>query len=160
MTHVLCPGSFDPPTLGHLDVIRRASRLFDRVTVAVLINPAKSGLFTVDERIALLRKATEAWPAVSVDSFGGLLVDYCERHGVDAILKGIRAAGDADYELPMAHMNAHLTGVQTLFLPTAPEYSYVSSSLVKEIAHHGGDIAGLVPESVARALAERERRPE
>lgn len=155
MTHVLCPGSFDPPTLGHLDVLARAARLFDRVTIAVLINPAKAGMFPVEERVALLREVMAGWEHVTVDAFDGLLVDYCARRGVDAIVKGIRTAGDVDYEMQMAQMNAHLSGVVTLFVPTAPEYGYVSSSLVKQVATLGGDVSGLVPPAVARALAAR-----
>lgn len=155
MTHVLCPGSFDPPTLGHLDIIDTAARLFDRVTVAVVVNPAKTGLFPVEERLTLLRSVTARWGNVSVDSFDGLLVDYCTRLGIAAIVKGIRTSGDVAYEQPMAQMNAHLTGVRTLFVPTAPEHSFVSSSLVKEVARLGGDVSGLLPPEVAAALAAR-----
>jgi pantetheine-phosphate adenylyltransferase len=153
MTHAVCPGSFDPPTLGHLDVIGRAARLFDRVTVAVLINPDKRGLFAVPERLELLRAVTGEWPNVDVDSFHGLLVDYCTAAGIGAIVKGLRAVSDFDYELQMAQMNQGLTGVDTLFLPTSPAFSFVSSSLVKQVAAYGGDVSRLLPDVVSAALA-------
>jgi pantetheine-phosphate adenylyltransferase len=153
MTHVLCPGSFDPPTLGHLDIIAAAADLFERVTVAVVINPAKSGLFSIDERLELLRAVTAPFDNVTVDSFDGLLVDYCRDRRIAAIVKGIRTAADVAYEQQMAQMNAHLTGVRTLFVPTAPEHAFVSSSLVKEVARLGGDVSGLLPPVVAAALA-------
>jgi len=152
MTHAVCPGSFDPPTLGHLDVIGRAARLFDRVTVAVLINPDKRGLFAVPERLELLRAVTGEWPNVDVDSFHGLLVDYCTAAGIGAIVKGLRAVSDFDYELQMAQMNHGLTGVDTLFLPTSPAFSFVSSSLVKQVAAYGGDVSHLLPDVVSDAL--------
>ena len=153
MTHAVCPGSFDPPTLGHLDVIGRAAGLFDRLTVAVLVNPDKKGLFSIDERLELLRGTTSQWPNVTADSFHGLLVDYCAANGIAAIVKGVRAVSDVDYELQMAQMNQSLTGVQTLFLPTSPAYSFVSSSLVKQVASYGGDVTHLLPDAVADALA-------
>jgi pantetheine-phosphate adenylyltransferase len=155
MTNAVCPGSFDPPTLGHLDVIGRAAGLFDRLTVAVLVNPDKKGMFSIDERLDLLRATTAQWPNVAVDSFHGLLVDYCSANGIAAIVKGIRAVSDFDYELQMAQMNHGLTGVQTLFLPTSPAYSFVSSSLVKQVASYGGDVALLLPDVVATALADK-----
>jgi pantetheine-phosphate adenylyltransferase len=148
----VCPGSFDPPTLGHLDVIGRAAGLFEELTVAVLVNPDKKGLFTLDERLELLRSTTTGWPSVKVDSFTGLLVDYCAAQGISAIVKGIRAVSDFDYELQMAQMNHGLTGVDTLFLPTSPSYSFVSSSLVKQVASYGGDVDHLLPDIVATAL--------
>jgi len=148
----VCPGSFDPPTLGHLDVIGRAAGLFDELTVAVLVNPDKKGLFTLDERLELLRSTTAHLPSVKVDSFTGLLVDYCAAQGISAIVKGIRAVSDFDYELQMAQMNHGLTGVDTLFLPTSPTYSFVSSSLVKQVASYGGDVDHLLPDVVATAL--------
>ena len=150
-THAVCPGSFDPPTLGHLDVIGRAAGLFDRVTVAVLVNPDKRGMFALDERLDLLRATTERWP--NVDTFRGLLVDYCRDRGIGAIVKGLRAVSDFDYELQMAQMNHGLTGVDTLFMPTSPAYSFVSSSLVKQVASYGGDVRHLLPDVVADALA-------
>lgn len=155
MTTAVYPGSFDPPTLGHLDVVRRAAELFDEVVVAVLVNPDKSGLFTVPERLELLKEGTAEWPGVSVDSFTGLLVDYCAARGIGAIVKGLRAVSDFDYELQMAHMNRSLTGVETVFLPAATEFSFVSSSLVKQVASYGGDVAAYVPDGVAAALARR-----
>lgn len=152
-THAVCPGSFDPPTLGHLDVIGRAAGLFDRVTVAVLVNPDKRGMFALEERLELLRATTADLPNVDVDTFRGLLVDYCRDRGIGAIVKGLRAVSDFDYELQMAQMNHGLTGVDTLFMPTSPEYSFVSSSLVKQVATYGGDVDHLLPALVARALA-------
>lgn len=153
MTHAVCPGSFDPPTLGHLDIIGRVAGLFDQVTVAVLVNPDKTGLFGVAERQHLLRETTADWPNVSVDSFSGLLVDYCTSRGIDAIVKGLRAVSDFDYELQMAQMNAGLAGVDTLFMPTSPEYSFLSSSLVKQVARYGGDVSRLLPPTVSAALS-------
>lgn len=155
MTHVLCPGSFDPPTLGHLDVIGRVADLFESVTVAVVVNPTKRGLFAVPERLALLRDAISGWGNVAVDAFDGLLVDYCVAREISAIVKGIRSAADVDYEMQMARMNAHLSPVPTLLVPSAPAYAFVSSSLVKQVASLGGDITDLVPPGVARALAEK-----
>ncbi len=155
MTHVVCPGSFDPPTLGHLDIVRRAAQLFDRVTVAVLINPDKSGLFTVDERLELLRVAGSGWANVTVDSFDGLLVDYCRRNSIDAIVKGLRAVSDFEYELQMAQMNSGLAGIDTVFIPASPEHSFLSSSLVKQVARYGGDVSALLPAQVTTALARK-----
>jgi pantetheine-phosphate adenylyltransferase len=152
MTKVVCPGSFDPVTNGHLDIVNRASRLFDEVVVAVLVNQSKTGLFTVEERLDLLDRATEHLPNVSTASFTGLLVDFCTTHGVDAIVKGLRAVTDFDYELQMAQMNGSLTEVDTLFIPTTPEYSFLASSLVKEVAKHGGDVSALVPDFVDAEL--------
>lgn len=155
MTKVVCPGSFDPVTNGHLDIIERASNLFDEVTVAVLVNESKRGLFTVDERIEMLREVTARFDNVSVDSFKGLLVDFCADRGIAAIVKGLRAVSDFDYELQMAQMNGSLTDVDTLFIPTSPEYCFLASSLVKEVAKHGGDVSKLVPPSVLDRLKER-----
>jgi pantetheine-phosphate adenylyltransferase len=155
MTRAVCPGSFDPPTRGHLDVVARAAALFDEVVVAVLVNKSKRSLFTVEERIAMLTEITAEHPNVSVGSFHGLLVDYCREHGIRAIVKGLRAVTDFDYELQMAQMNQQLSGVDTLFLSASPEYSFVSSSLVKEVATYGGDVAHLLPELVHRQLLDR-----
>ena len=155
MRRCVCPGSFDPVTNGHLDVLRRASQLHDEVTVAVLVNQAKSGLFTVDERMSLLREVTADLGNVVVDSFRGLLVDFCRERGIPAVVKGLRAVSDFDYELSMAQMNLRLTGVETLFVATNPEFSYLSSSLVKEVARWGGDVSGLVPDVVLAALDAR-----
>lgn len=155
MATAVCPGSFDPVTNGHLDVFERAAALFDHVTVGVLINKTKASLFTVDERIEMLRESLAPFPNVTVDSFHGLLVDYCQVHGIQAIVKGLRAVSDFDYELQMAQMNHRLSGVETLFVSTNPVYGYLSSSLVKEVAQFGGDITGLVPDSVKSRLEGR-----
>ena len=155
MRRAVCPGSFDPPTNGHLDVVGRTAALFDEVVVAVLVNKNKKGMFTVDERMAMLAEITAPFPNVRVDSFHGLLVDYCRTHDIPAIVKGLRVVTDFDYELQMAQMNQRLSGVATLFLPTSPDYGFVSSSLVKEVATYGGDVAHLLPESVHRQLQER-----
>jgi pantetheine-phosphate adenylyltransferase len=151
----VCPGSFDPPTNGHLDVIGRTAALFDEVVVAVLVNKSKKGMFTVDERMAMLREVAAPYPNVRVDSFHGLLVDYCRTHEIRAIVKGLRVVTDFDYELQMAQMNQRLSGIDTLFMSTSPEYGFVSSSLVKEVATFGGDVGHLLPESVYRQLLER-----
>ena len=152
MTNAVCPGSFDPPTLGHLDIVGRVAGLFDHVTVAVLVNPEKSGLFDVAERLELLRATTTAWPNVHVDSFSGLLVDYCTSRDISVIVKGLRAVSDFDYELQMAQMNSGLARVDTLFMPTDPNYSFLSSSLVKQVASYGGDVSRLLPPVVLQAL--------
>ncbi len=153
----MCPGSFDPPTNGHLDVVGRASALFDEVVVAVLVNKSKKSLFTVDERMDMLTDVLKPYPNVTIGSFHGLLVDYCREHDIRAIVKGLRAVTDFDYELQMAQMNQRLSGVDTLFMSTSPEYSFVSSSLVKEVATYGGDIGHLLPDSVHRLLLDRIR---
>ena len=155
MLRVVCPGSFDPPTNGHLDIMERSARIFDDVVVAVLVNPAKQGLFTVDERLELLRDLTGGWDNVRVASFNGLLVDFCRTVGAGAIVKGLRAVSDFEYELQMAQMNSHIAGVDTLFVPTSPGSSFVSSSLVKEVARYGGDVAALVPPLVHDRLLAR-----
>jgi pantetheine-phosphate adenylyltransferase len=152
---VVCPGSFDPVTNGHLDVISRASRLFDEVIVAVLINRTKASLFTVEERLAQLEEATKAYDNVVIDSWHGLIVDFCKQRDVPVICKGLRAEGDFGYEQQMAQMNHRLAGVETVFVSTNPAYSYLSSSLVKEVATYGGDVSGLVPDIVVRQLTER-----
>jgi pantetheine-phosphate adenylyltransferase len=154
----VCPGSFDPVTNGHVDVIARAASLYDELVVAVLVNPGKAGLFTVDERMELLREACADLPNVTVDSFHGLLVDYCREHDIPVIVKGLRAVGDFEYELQMAQMNRELAHVETLFVPTAPQVGHLSSSLVKQIAKFGGDVSRLVPKAVLdRLLAQREQ---
>ena len=155
MRSAVCPGSFDPVTNGHIDIIGRAAALFDHVTVGVLVNQTKSSLFTVDERIAMLEEVCAGYPNVTVQSFTGLLVDFCRDHKISAIVKGLRAVTDFVYELQMAQMNNRLTGIETLFVSTKPVYGYLSSSLVKEIAGHGGDVTGLVPDSVLESLKER-----
>ncbi|MGV9254897.1 pantetheine-phosphate adenylyltransferase [Streptomyces sp. NPDC003697] len=158
MRRAVCPGSFDPITNGHLDIIARASRLYDEVYVAVMINKAKKGLFEVDERIELIREVTADYGNVRVEAFHGLLVDFCKQRDIPAIVKGLRAVSDFDYELQMAQMNNGLTGVETLFVPTNPTYSFLSSSLVKEVAAWGGDVSHLVPPQVLEALGRRLNR--
>lgn len=153
MRRAVCPGSFDPVTNGHIDVFQRAARQFDQVTVAVLINKRKSSMFTVEERMELLRTELADVPNIEIDVFHGLLVDYCRDHDIHAIVKGLRAVTDFDYELQMAQMNYSLARVETLFITTNPLYSYLSSSLVKEVATYGGDVSGLIPERVHAALA-------
>ena len=155
MRRAVCPGSFDPVTLGHLDIVGRASKIYDEVTVAVLVNKKKSSLFTVDERIEMLRQVTAPYGNVVVDSFHGLLVDWCRAHDVPVIVKGLRAISDFDYELQMAQMNHGLAGVDTLFMTTNPLYSFLSSSLVKEVATYGGDVAHLLPGPVHARLTDR-----
>jgi pantetheine-phosphate adenylyltransferase len=155
MRRVVCPGSFDPVTNGHLDIIGRAARLYDEVIVAVLVNQSKTGLFPIDERLEMLREVTKPYPNVRVEAFQGLLVDFCKANDIDAVVKGIRAASDFDYELQMAQMNVGLAGVETLFMATNPLYSFVSSSLIKDVAKWGGDVTQHVPELVANRLHER-----
>ncbi len=157
MRRAVCPGSFDPVTNGHVDVITRAAALYDELVVAVLVNPGKAGLFSVDERMALLRDAVADVPNVTVDSFQGLLVDYCRSNDIPVIVKGLRAVSDFEYELQMAQMNRELAGIETLFVPTAPQVGHLSSSLVKQIATFGGDVSRLVPAGVLdRLLAKRD----
>jgi pantetheine-phosphate adenylyltransferase len=151
----VCPGSFDPVTNGHLDIVSRASDLFDEVTVAVLFNKGKEGLFSVDERLEMLRVVAQDYSNVEVDAFHGLLVDFCTSHGIRTIVKGLRAVSDFDYELQMAQMNRSLAGVETVFVPTSPEYSFLASSLVKEVAAYGGDVSGLIPGHVLERLLVR-----
>ena len=154
-TAALIPGSFDPPTRGHLDVIERCVSIFDRVRVGVIANPAKDPLFTAEQRMALLVECCEQWPSVEVDQFSGLLVDYADAEGIRVVVKGLRVVTDFDYELQMAQMNRHLSSdVVTLFVATKPEFGYLSSSLVKQVARLGGSVEALVPEPVALALKE------
>ncbi|HWM00317.1 MAG TPA: pantetheine-phosphate adenylyltransferase [Nocardioidaceae bacterium] len=155
MRRAVCPGSFDPVTNGHLDIVSRASKLFDEVVVAVLINKSKQGLFTVDERMDMLREVCAEFPNVKIDAFHGLLVNFCRERDIVAIVKGLRAVSDFDYELQMAQMNSSLAPVETVFVPTSPTYSFLASSLVKEVAAYGGDVSGLVPEQVLPLLTER-----
>jgi pantetheine-phosphate adenylyltransferase len=152
----VCPGSFDPVTLGHVDVVRRAARLFDEVVVAVLTNPAKKPVFSLDERLEMLAESLKGEERVRVEAVaGGLLVDFCREVDAVAVVKGLRSGTDFAYELPMALMNRHLTGVETMFLPGKPEFEHVSSSLIKEVVSYGGDVSGLVPDSVLARLLER-----
>ncbi|MEH1014496.1 pantetheine-phosphate adenylyltransferase [Micromonospora sp. CPCC 206060] len=155
MRRAVCPGSFDPVTNGHLDIIGRASRLFDEVIVGVLINQSKSGLFTVDERLSMLREVTASYDNVRIESFRGLLVDFCRAQQAAVLVKGLRAVSDFDYELQMAQMNIGLAGVETLFMPTNPLYSFLSSSLVKDVAKWGGDVSAHVPDLVREQLRRR-----
>ena len=155
MTVAVVPGSFDPPTLGHVDVIARAVEVFDRVLIAVVTNPSKTPLFTAEERKQLLEEICADWDNTEVDDFAGLLVDFADEKNADVIVKGLRAVSDFEYELQMAQMNHHLTGVQTVFLPTSAEHAYLSSSLVKEVGRFGGSLDGLVSPVVAAALKER-----
>lgn len=147
-------GSFDPPTLGHLDLVERAAKLFDEVVIAIGLHPTKRPLFSSDERLSLLRQVTSHLPNVRVDSFDGLLIHYCARIGARAIVRGLRAATDFEYELQIAHANADMAPtIDTVFLPTRTKYTFVSASLVREIASHGGDVSHYAPEPVLRALS-------
>ena len=157
MRRAVCPGSFDPVTNGHLDIIERASRLFDEVVVAVGVNKSKSSarLFSPEERMGMLEQVVAPFPNVSVAGFEGLLTTFCQEHDVQAIVKGLRAVTDFDYELQMAQMNSSLAPIETVFVPTSPEYSFLASSLVKEVAAFGGDVSGLVPPHVLERLTAR-----
>ena len=155
MRRVVCPGSFDPVTNGHLDIIGRAAGLYDEVIVAVLINVTKKSLFTVDERVEMLREVTAAYGNVKIDRFHGLLVDFCANNGISTVIKGLRAVSDFEYEMQMAQMNYRMAKVETLFMTTNPLYSFLRSSLVKEVARYGGDVSGLVPDPVLARLRER-----
>ena len=155
MKRVVCPGSFDPITFGHLDIIERASSLFDEIVVAVLVNQTKKTLFSVEERIAMIKEVTNSYPNVKVDSWSGLLVDYCKKNEIPMIVKGLRAVTDFDYELQMSQINLQLQGVETLFMSTAPAHSFLSSSLIKEIASYGGDVSSYVPEILLDRLKNR-----
>lgn len=155
MRRCVCPGSFDPVTNGHVDVIERAAGLFDQVVVAVLVNLSKQSMFSVDDRISMLTEVTGHLPNVTVEGFQGLLVDFCRHRDIPAVVKGLRAVTDFDYELQMAQMNRRLSGLETMFVAANPDYSYLSSSLVREVAVHGGDVSGLVPETVLNRLANR-----
>ena len=155
MTRAVCPGSFDPVTNGHLDIFRRASVLFDELVIATGTNQSKSRLFDPDERLEMLRTVCADLPNVTVMGFTGLIVDFCREIDAQAIVKGLRGGNDYEYELPMAQMNSHLTGVETVFVPTNAALGYVSSSLVKEVASLGGDVSALVPASVHDQLVAR-----
>ncbi len=156
MATALCPGSFDPVTLGHLDIIERTARHFDRVIVAVIRNPQKAqSLFTLEERQDMLHEVTAHLPNISIEFFKGLLVDFARDQGAAAIVKGLRAVSDFDYELQMAQMNQRLSGIDTFFISTSPQHSFLSSSLVREVARFGGDVSSMVPPLVAERLTER-----
>ena len=150
----VCPGSFDPITNGHLDIIKRASAHFDEVVVAVFINSTKQSLFSVEERIAMIKATTKNLPNIKVDSWSGLTVDYCKKNGIDVITKGLRAVSDFDYELQQAQVNLQ-AGIDTMFMATDPAHSFLSSSLVKELAKYNGDISNMVPPTVKNALAKK-----
>lgn len=155
MTRAVCPGSFDPVTNGHLDIIRRGAAIFDELVVATGANPSKSRLFDPEARLEMLREVCTDLPNVTVMGFTGLIVDFCKEIDAQAIVKGLRGGNDYEYELPMAQMNSHLTGVETVFVPTNASWGYVSSSLVKEVATLGGDVSSLVPPAVHARLTLR-----
>jgi pantetheine-phosphate adenylyltransferase len=155
MKRAVCPGSFDPITFGHLDIIERASRQFDEVIVAVFVNRKKDGLFTVEQRMEMISENVKKYPNVRVDTGSGLLVEYCKKNEVQAIVKGLRAVTDFDYELQMAQVHTQASGVETMFMATSPTHSFLSSSIVKELAHYGGDVSSMVPANVNAALKAR-----
>ncbi len=157
MRRAVCPGSFDPVTNGHIDIISRAAGLFDEVVVAVGVNKSKATarLFSAEERMEMLEKVCADFPNVSVAGFDGLLTTFCSERGINAIVKGLRAISDFDSELQMAQMNSSLTDVETVFIPTTPEYSFLASSLVREVATFGGDVSKLVPADVLARLTAR-----
>lgn len=152
MSGAVCPGSFDPVTLGHVDILERAAAQFDEVVVAVLVNPSKKGMFTLDERIEMIEESTMHLPNLRVESGEGLVVDFVKARGLTAIVKGLRTGTDFEYELQMAQMNKHIAGVDTFFVATTPQYSFVSSSLAKEVAALGGDVSELLPAPVNERL--------
>lgn len=152
MVKAVFPGTFDPPTVGHLDVISRAAAAFDELIVATGVNQSKNRLFGPQERIEMLTELVEPFPNVRIGSFEGLVVDYCRAEGAEVMVKGLRSAADYDYELQMAQLNRRMTGVDTFFLPTAPEHAFISSSWVKEIARLGGDVSTFVTPAVHARL--------
>jgi pantetheine-phosphate adenylyltransferase len=155
MSGAVCPGSFDPVTLGHIDVFERAAAQFEEVVVAVLVNPSKQGMFTTDERIELIRESTTHLPNLRAEAGSGLVVDFATSRGLTAIVKGLRTGTDFEYEIQMAQMNKHIAGVDTFFVATNPQYAFVSSSLAKEVATLGGDVSQLLPEPVNVRLREK-----
>jgi pantetheine-phosphate adenylyltransferase len=157
MSGAVCPGSFDPVTLGHIDIFERAAAQFDEVVVAVLANPSKEGMFSLDERIEMINESTEHLPNLRAEAGEGLVVDFVKARGLTAIVKGLRTGTDFEYELQMAQMNRHVADVDTFFVATTPRYSFVSSSLAKEVASLGGDVSELLPEPVNRRLREKLR---
>lgn len=155
MSGAVCPGSFDPVTLGHIDVFERAAAQFDELVVAVLVNPNKMGMFGVEERIEMIEESTSYLPNLRVESGSGLVVDFARSRGLSAVVKGLRTGTDFEYELQMAQMNRHIAGVDTFFVATTPQYSFVSSSLAKEVAVLGGDVSALLPAAVNRRLQDK-----
>lgn len=155
MKRAVCPGSFDPITYGHLDIIERASAQFDEVIIAVGNNRTKEGYFTVEERMAMIAETTAKFGNVKVDSWKGLLGEYCKANNIDVIIKGLRAMSDFDYELQMAQVNLQGSGVESMFMATSPAHSFLSSSLIKELAHYNGDVSSMVPPVVNAALKAR-----
>lgn len=155
MRRAVCPGSFDPITFGHLDIIERASHQFDEVIVTVFVNRKKLSLFTIQERMQMIQENISKFKNVRVDSGDGLLVEYCKANSVQAIVKGLRAVTDFDYELQMAQVHTQASGVETMFMATSPTHSFLSSSIVKELAHFGGDVSTMVPDNVHKALKAR-----
>lgn len=155
MKRAVCPGSFDPITYGHLDIIERASKQFDEVIVAVFVNRKKDGLFSVEERLELISANISQFKNVKVDSGSGLLVDYCKSKNIDVIVKGLRAVTDFDYELQMAQVHNQASGVETMFMATSPTHSFLSSSIVKELSYYGGDVSSMVPPNINAALKKR-----
>ncbi|CAN5485409.1 pantetheine-phosphate adenylyltransferase [soil metagenome] len=158
MSGAVCPGSFDPVTLGHVDVFERAAAQFDEVVVAVLVNPSKNGMFSLEERLEMIAECTTHLPNLRAEASSGLVVDFVKAVGLNAMVKGLRTGTDFEYELQMAQMNKHIAGVDTFFVATTPQYSFVSSSLAKEVARFGGDVSALLPEPVNRRLAEKLRQ--
>lgn len=152
MSGAVCPGSFDPVTLGHVDIFERSAAQFDELVIAVMVNPNKTGMFSLDERIALIEESTTHLSNVRVESGQGLIVDFVKTRGLTAIVKGLRTGTDFEYELQMAQMNKHIAGVDTFFVATTPRYSFVSSSLAKEVAMLGGDVSELLPAPVNARL--------
>ncbi|MCI7326025.1 MAG: pantetheine-phosphate adenylyltransferase [Clostridiales bacterium] len=157
MKKALYTGSFDPMTNGHLDIITRASRMFDELVVGVIVNPAKHPLFTKEERVAMIREITDELPNVTVDSFEGLLADYVNRNRFNAVVRGLRATTDFEYEIQMAQMNARLfdPGIESIFLMTSPEYSFISSSMIKEVVSLNGCVEGLVPKKIMDEIVKK-----
>jgi pantetheine-phosphate adenylyltransferase len=155
MSKAVFPGTFDPPTVGHLDIVTRAAAAFDELIVATGVNQSKNRLFEPQERIEMLTELVAPFPNVRIGTFDGLLVDYCRAEGAGVIVKGLRSAADYDYELQMAQLNRRMTGVDTMFLPTAPENAFISSSWVKEIARLGGDVSTFVTPSVHSRLLDK-----
>jgi pantetheine-phosphate adenylyltransferase len=151
----LCPGTFDPVTNGHLDIIVRSSRCFDSIVVGVLENPSKEPLFGLEDRVAMLKEATSDLTNVEIGSFSGLLVDYASQRDIRVVVKGLRAVTDFEFEIQMAQMNERLAGIETLFMPTNPKWSFLSSSLIKEVARLGGNVDGLIPGQVRDRLLDK-----